>query len=206
MAILTDSKILECIESKKIIIEPFNPKNLGSNSYDVTLGDKLIVYKNQHLDCKKENETETIEIPEDGILLEPGRLYLGVTREYTETPEHVIIFEGKSSLARLGLFTHITSGLGDLFFCGFFTLELAVVQPLRIYKNMKVGQLYYHTVDGFCINPYNKKEDGKYNNKTSLPLASKMFLNFKENTINREDYKERLKDSGISFNPDDLEE
>lgn len=206
MSILSDSKILESIEKGEIVIQPFNTKQLGSNSYDVLLDSVLIIYKNQHLDCKKNNQTESITIPEDGILLEPGRLYLGSVKEFTETKNHVILFEGKSSLARLGLFVHITSGFGDIGYKGYLTVELSVVQPLRIYKDMRIGQIYYQNVDGFCINPYNKKEDAKYNNTNPGPISSKMHLNFIEELDHKEALRNRLKDSGISFIPDDLKD
>ena len=41
MAILTDGEILEYIKTKEIVVEPFRPECLGSNSYDIHLGKKL---------------------------------------------------------------------------------------------------------------------------------------------------------------------
>ena len=87
--ILSDTRILEEIEKKTIIIEPYNRDKLGSNSYDVHLGKYLATYKDKILDAKKHNEINHFEIPEEGFVLEPGELYLGVTLEYTETHAHV---------------------------------------------------------------------------------------------------------------------
>lgn len=45
MSILTDKTILKEIERGTIKIEPFNRDNLGTNSYDLTLGNKLKVLR-----------------------------------------------------------------------------------------------------------------------------------------------------------------
>ena len=82
--ILTDKKILEAIETGEIVIEPFRPECLGTNSYDVHLGRYFAVYQDHALDAKRHNRINTFEIPEDGYVLQPGTLYLGVTEEYTE--------------------------------------------------------------------------------------------------------------------------
>ena len=81
--ILSDKGILEEIEKGSIIIEPFDLKCLGTNSYDVHLGKYLATYKSRVLDAKKQNEIEHFEIPKDGFILQVGILYLGVTLEYT---------------------------------------------------------------------------------------------------------------------------
>lgn len=114
--ILSDKKILEEIEKKNIIIEPFNRDNLGSNSYDVHLGKWLAVYDNDILDAKVHNKIKRFEIPDDGFILLPSKLYLGVTSEYTETRNYVPFVEGKSSVGRLGIDIHSTAGKGDAAF------------------------------------------------------------------------------------------
>lgn len=202
MAILSDAKVLERINEGTIIIRPFERNQLGSNSYDIRLSDTLLLYKNEILDPKKDNETETIKIPQDGFLLKPGKLVLGVTQEYTETTKDVVMVEGKSSLARLGLLVHITSGFGDVGFKGHITLELTCVQPIKIYAGMKIGQIYYQSVEGMVINPYNKKEDAKYNNKTAVPMSSQMWKNFQQDEV--EARKKRIADSGVSFDDESL--
>lgn len=116
--ILTDGQILKEIEKKSIVIEPFDRANLGVNSYDVHLGKRLAVYKEQELDAKKNNAIEVFDIPEEGFVLQPGELYLGVTQEYTETHNHVPFLEGKSSTGRLGISIHATAGKGDVGFKG----------------------------------------------------------------------------------------
>lgn len=177
--ILTDTKILEEIAKGTIVISPFDRKFLGSNSYDVHLGRHLAVYKNEILDARVHNEIDYSSIPDDGLILLPHRLYLGVTEEYTETHRHVPFLEGKSSIGRLGIDIHATAGKGDIGFCNTWTLEISVRQPVRIYETMPIGQLIYFAVDGAVAMPYNKKKGAKYTKRTVKPVESMMWKNFR---------------------------
>ena len=175
--ILSDKKILEAIDQGAIVIEPFRRASLGTNSYDVHLGKYLAVYRNRELDARKHNEIDEIVIGEEGYLIEPGTLYLGVTEEYTETHNAVPFLEGKSSIGRLGIDIHATAGKGDVGFCNTWTLEISCVQPVRIYAGMPIGQLIYFKIDGDIENYYNKKSNAKYNTRTIKPVESMMWKN-----------------------------
>lgn len=175
--ILSDKKILEQIETGQIVIEPFDQACLGTNSYDVHLSRYLAVYVDEYLDARKHNKIREIIIPEEGFVLMPGKLYLGVTQEYTETHATVPFLEGKSSIGRLGIDIHATAGKGDVGFCNTWTLEISCVQPVRIYAGMPVGQLIYFVVDGEIDNYYNRKRNAKYNERTIRPVESMMWKN-----------------------------
>jgi dCTP deaminase len=177
--ILSDVKILEEISKGTILIQPYNRACLGTNSYDVHLGKHLALYTDRVLDAKKHNQVEHFDIPEEGFILQPNTLYLGVTEEYTETHAHVPFLEGKSSIGRLGIDIHATAGKGDVGFCNHWTLEISVAQPVRVYAGMPVGQLIYFVVDGNIENMYNKKQSAKYNNRGMRPMESMMWKNFK---------------------------
>lgn len=175
--ILTDKRILEEIEKGTIKIVPYNREDLGSNSYDVHLGSTLAKYVDAELDAKKHNKIESFEIPEEGFVLLPHEFYLGVTAEYTETHAHVPFLEGKSSTGRLGIDIHATAGKGDVGFCGNWTLEISVKQPVRIYKGMPIGQLIYFPVDGEIEIKYNQKGNAKYSGQPNKPVESMMWKN-----------------------------
>lgn len=177
--ILSDKRILEEIENENILIEPFRPECLGSNSYDVHLGKHIATYKDRILDARKHNQIDLMIIPEEGMILYPDMLYLGVTEEYTETHAHVPFLEGKSSVGRLGIDIHATAGKGDVGFCNHWTLEISCIQPVRIYAGMPVGQLIYFVVQGEIENAYNKKSSAKYTQRTPKPMESMMWKNFK---------------------------
>jgi deoxycytidine triphosphate deaminase len=175
--ILSDQRILEEIEKETIKIQPYKREYLGSNSYDVHLGKHLATYKDKTLDAKKHNEIDHFEIPEEGYILQPGELYLGVTEEYTETHVHVPFLEGKSSTGRLGIDIHATAGKGDVGFCGNWTLEISCKIPVRIYKGMPIGQLIYFPVEGNVEVKYNSKKDAKYSGQPDRPVESMMWKN-----------------------------
>lgn len=175
--ILSDSAILAAMERGEIVIEPFDRSALGTNSYDVHLGRKLAIYRDPVLDAKKHNKVDPFEIEADGFVLEPGRTYLGVTREYTESHVHVPFLEGKSSVGRLGIDIHATAGKGDVGFCNHWTLEISVHQPVRIYAGMPIAQLIYFTVAGEVLNLYSKKKNAKYIERRAEPVESMMWKN-----------------------------
>jgi dCTP deaminase len=175
--ILSDKRILEEMEKGTIRITPYNRSCLGSNSYDVHLGKWLATYIDAELDARKHNKIEYFEIPEEGYLLLPHKFYLGVTEEYTETHAHVPFLEGKSSTGRLGIDIHATAGKGDVGFCGNWTLEISVKQPVRVYHGMPVGQLIYFPVEGEIEIRYNQKKDAKYSGQPNKPIESMMWKN-----------------------------
>ncbi len=176
--ILSDVKILAELNQKNIVIEPFVRECLGSNSYDVHLGKTLGVYTSSILDAKLHNKIELFEIPEEGYVLQPNNLYLGVTVEYTETHCSVPFLEGKSSVGRLGIDIHATAGKGDVGFCGYWTLEISCKLPVKVYPNMPIGQIIYFTIDGDIAFKYNSKKSAKYNQQPNVPVESMMWKNF----------------------------
>ena len=131
-----------------IRIDPFDDSKLNPNSYNLSLHDELLVYEEVVLDMRKSNRVERVKIPEDGLVLTPNQLYLGRTIERTETHNLVPMIEGRSSIGRLGLFVHVTAGFGDVGFCGYWTLEMFAVQPVKIYPGVQICQLFFHQIHG----------------------------------------------------------
>lgn len=160
---------------KEIKIEPYNEKQLNPNSYNLKLHNEILVYDEIILDMKKENKYQRLTIPPEGLILTPGKLYLARTVEYTETLNHVPMLEGRSSVGRLGLYIHVTAGFGDVGFKGYWTLELQCVQPIRVYADTEICQIYYHSIEG----EYEEYKSGKYQrNKGVQP--SLLYKDFKE--------------------------
>jgi dCTP deaminase len=177
--ILSDRRIREEIQARRIVIRPYRPDCLGSNSYDVHLGPYLATYRDGALDAKKSSEIDEFRIPERGFVLVPGQLYLGVTEEYTETHAAVPFLEGKSRVGRLGIDIHSTAGKGDVGFCNYWTLEMSVKLPVRIYSGMPIGQLIYFEISGEVEKSYDRKKSAKYTTVSAHPIPSRMYLNFR---------------------------
>ena len=171
--ILSGLEIQKEVNRGNIVIDPFDEKRLNPNSYNLRLHDELLVYTDDTLDMKTPNNTKLITIPEEGLQLEPGRLYLGRTVEYTKTLGFVPMLEGRSSIGRLGIMIHVTAGFGDVGFAGFWTLEIQCVQPVKIYPRVEVCQIYYHTIQG----DYVTYSSGKYQNNTGIQ-PSLAYLDF----------------------------
>lgn len=146
--ILSGIKIEEEVSEGRITILPYNKDNINPNSYNYTLGDYVKVYKNNVLDSKIKEETEIIEIPDEGLVLDTNKVYLGFTKEIIGSDYYVPIITGRSSTGRLGLFVQITSDLVDVGFKGNLTLQLHATQPVRIYKGMKIGQVTFWKIYG----------------------------------------------------------
>lgn len=201
MSVLSGPEIQRLVDLGEIVITPFDPKRVNSNSYNLRLSPQLTVYEKGWMYhtaiAKQERERQTtlaswitvpyipdtldmaqperhvsFEIPPEGIVLYPGVLYLGSTMEYTETPDHVPTIEGRSSVGRLGLTTHVTAGFGDQGFKGTWTLELSVVQPLRVYAGVEVCQIVYSTIQGAP-----KRYAGKYQGQRP-PQVSGLWREF----------------------------
>jgi dCTP deaminase len=175
--ILTDKTIIDEIIEGNIVIEPLVRANIGTNSVDLTLSNTLLMYTDHVLDTRKKNAYSPMIIPEEGMILQPNILYLASTVEYTETLRHVPLLHGKSSLARLGLYIHVCAGFGDVGFRGHWTLELAVIQPVKIYPGMKIAQICYHDISEMPYTDYANKADAKYKDQGKDPVASKNYLN-----------------------------
>jgi dCTP deaminase len=172
--ILSGHKIRELL-NQDIFITPFNEQQLGPNSYNLKLHEQLLVYDNNLLDMRQKNPTNTLTIPADGLILEPNKLYLGRTVEHTKTLKHVPMLEGRSSIGRLGLFVHITAGFGDVGFNGFWTLEISCIQPIKIYPNVEICQIFYHTIEG----NYSPYVSNKYQDNQSIQ-ASMLYKDFEK--------------------------
>ena len=168
--ILTKNEIIKQVKKGHITIEPFDASLTNPNSYNYRLGPKLIEITNAALDPRHTRQDGLkIEIPAEGFVLEPGKLYLGSTYEKIGSSMYVTSLIGRSSVGRLGLFVQITADLANLGANHHWTLELTVVQPLRVYPGMKLGQVSFWEVEGSKRHLY----QGKYHHQTG-PLQSRL--------------------------------
>ena len=174
--ILSAKEIKKRMHCGDIVITPFDEKKINPNSYDLTLGDRLMVSNEKVFDVKKPPAFEELIISADGVVLQPDKVYLAGTEEYTVTKGAVPILFGKSSLSRLGLSIHCTGGFGDNGFMGNWTLALSCVQPIRIYKGMKICQIVY-----FEIGDSEKLYDSKKYQDSKGIVESRFYKEFEDN-------------------------
>jgi len=150
--ILNGKEIEEYRKQGKITIEPWNPDQLGPNSYDLTIGDKIkqvkpndkTAWNQAFINPHKPQEYRGGHIPKEGVVLEKGKLYLVSTVEKAGSSLFVPMVEGRSSIGRMGLFIHVTAGFGDIGFSSNWTLELVATEDILIYPGMRLGQVFFH--------------------------------------------------------------
>lgn len=186
--ILTGSEIRAQLGTN-LSISPFAEEQLNSNSYNLRLHDELLVYEEIILDMRRPSRFRRLTIPQEGLVLQPNQLYLGRTVEHTETHNFVPMLEGRSSIGRLGLFVHVTAGFGDVGFCGYWTLEMFAVQPVRIYPGVQVCQIFYHTIQGHVT----EYESGKYQHNTDIqPSLLFRELGLRDNRQMQLDFEQEI--------------
>lgn len=175
--ILTGKEIIKETQQGNIQISPFQEDLVNPNSYNYRLASTLIKFCPDTIDAKADFCTEEFEIPEEGYVLEPGNLYLGATLEKIGSTKYVPSLIGRSSLGRLGLFLQITADLGHLGTYHSWTLELKVVQPLRVYAGMRIGQVSFWVPEGADLVDTYQNKQGHYANysKPQPSIPKKLF-------------------------------
>lgn len=198
VTILTDHQIRD--NAKALGIEPFNPAQVQPASYDLTLDRyfrrfpstpsrlPVAIGGNQRahkpIDPRDpEDRTIPVECGEgERVLLEPQAFLLASTVERVSLPDNIVAqVEGKSSLARLGLFVHVTAGWIDPGFSGHITLELFCANPYGIwlYPDMPVAQIAFTQMTKPAANPYGRGATGsKYADQPRGPVVSRYWRNF----------------------------
>lgn len=142
------------LTARAIRIDPFDPANLGPNSYDVHLGPTLL-----HYVPWEEFDKQTPEILDLTVrprMIHPGHFYIGHTMERVGCHGLVPFIDGRSSVGRRSVSIHCTAGRGDNGFGspvhdpdgGVWTLEITCVVPVTVRAGERIGQVSFHTVEG----------------------------------------------------------
>lgn len=156
------------------------PNWVVDNGLEVTMHEDGRVSYIEPLDVRKDNPSIEIKMSEEGIVLLPNRLYLYACNERIGVKKDICgTVMGKSSLGRLGLDIHVCAGFVDTGFEGSLVLEMRVVEPLRIYPNMKICQVKFERVEGEILEPYDIKPGSKYAGQVGVQ-TSLMHKNFEE--------------------------
>ncbi len=186
MSLLTDIEIKEAMKKGLINIVNLDEKNIGPDSIDIRLGDKVLISKvlDKPLDLTKKdvNFLEKKEIPDSGFILNPGQFILSHTIERISLAENIAAtIEGRSSIGRYGLMVHMTAGIIHAGF-GFkspstLTLEIYSVNPnpLILKKGMKIAQLSFFKLSDKVSMGYDSRPDSKYVEQID-PLAPKLYM------------------------------
>ena len=182
--ILSD-RTIRGLATNRGLIDPFDEDQLQPCSYDVRLDSRIkrFVKTNDsaiHLINGLSKELvgvsmDAINIANMGYVLRPGEFILGSTVEAVSIPDYLACrFEGKSSLGRIGLTTHVTAGFIDPGFQGTITLEIKNENrfPILLKPGMLIGQLCFIRLNTKVDRMYGSVELGShYQNQIGVTEA-----------------------------------
>lgn len=147
--------VWKCYRDDKILTIPDMQHMIGPNSIDVTLSRNFLIPKSEGVvflnGASPEYREEQTAIKPVG----PGDFFLGCTQERFECDNSINgklfapMYDGRSTMGRLGIGTHVTAGFGDHGFQGSFTLEIFNVSKMTIVleEGMRIGQIFFMEVD-----------------------------------------------------------
>lgn len=194
---MLDSLIWTCHRDGELVGS--SDLQIGPHSIDVSLGgifitpeliDPALVYVTV-LDPYKDKQPNIRwkETRQPFYDLKPGHFVLAHVRERFTTTEGITLrkpgpsprdstlfvtqcYDGRSTVGRLGIMSHVTAGYGDYGFVSNFTLELHNVNPritVRLHQGMRIGQISFHGIetDGALIPMY----EGAYTRQHDVPVA-----------------------------------
>ena len=170
--ILTGSEIGRQVSAGRIRIDPFDERQLTTNSYDLRLGNTYLRYTSPLIDVREKADYELAEIPTSGLHLERGAFVLAETFERIGSDHFVPLIHAKSGTARAGLFAHVTADLIDIGSFGKSTLQLYATLPVRVYPGMLIAQVTFWKPLGDI-----KLYDGKYQG-SSGPMPSLTYRDY----------------------------
>src|SRR5690349_4727780 len=186
--LLSDREIKKEIEAGRLVLEPYDPELAQPSSVDVRLDRYFRVFNNSrytHIDpARQQDDLTTLVEPKDDdpFVLHPGEVVLGSTLEVVTLPDDLAgRLEGKSSLGRLGLFTHSTAGFIDPGFSGHITLELSNVpnRPIVRWPGMEVGRLCLLRRPSAAEFPYGSAQYGSRYQGQRGATPSRSYQNFR---------------------------
>lgn len=140
---LSHQTIEKYINEGKIIIKPdFDKKNIRPVGIRIHLAkDILIPGDGQMVEISGSSDVKykEIDLTKEDFFLEPGQFILGATYEAVQTPPDVLaILDGRSTVARLGLTTHITASIAD----GTFETPHVIVLEMKNVGNFRIRLKY----------------------------------------------------------------
>ncbi len=186
--ILSDRDIKEYMRKKKLVIKPRpSPEQIQPAWIDLRLGNEFMVFKRReipYIDPKNpKNYGEKIKVGNNKpFILHPGEFVLGTVKEYIKFPEDLAgAVDGRSSLGRLGILTHITSTFINPGWEGRLVLEINNIgkMPIALYPGMRVCKVVFFKLSCPCEVPYYARKDAKYKGQKSVE-ASKLEKEFQE--------------------------
>lgn len=190
--LLSDKQIL--LERKKgnIVIEPFDEKQLGTNAYDVRLGEYYYTLDGDtHLYSCIDPFDETcikrlfkLRKSENDILIPPQETFLCHTIEVIGGRNRVTSsMRARSSVGRLGISVAKCAGMGDVNFVNRWTMEVSnhnKHMTVALEVGMRIAQMLFFRVGETLKTYQGKYMEGAWTPENMLPKLWKDYERLKE--------------------------
>lgn len=179
--ILTDKKIRELAEKNSLIV-PFSEDRLQSESYDVCIGQELVLMKKEiHcIDIANQDSIdsiyETVNMTSDGYIISPKQYLMVDLKETINIPDNITAhLRAKTRYTRLGLIVsdqHCNSTYSGHLRIGLYN---ATDYPIKIYPGFSIAQLVFEELDGVPSTEklYRNKKNAHYQNENGAFRGAK---------------------------------
>ncbi len=184
--LLSDKKIMEEMEKGNIVIEPFEPRQLGTNSYDVRLGPYYFIPNHNMVTVNFTEEEDARSFwlgpyfAEDGIIrIRPGDTILAHTEEVVGGRNgFTTSMRSRSSIGRSCLSVCKCAGVGDVGYISRWTMEITnhshamAIVPV----GLRVAQILFYEV-GETAREYQGKY-GSWTDWTPKDMLPKLYRDY----------------------------
>lgn len=149
---LSDVTIEKYLDQRKIIIGPdFDRKNIRPVGIRIHLSKDILVPKPEQIvsiSGSEDIQYDKIDLTQTDFILHPGEFILGATYESVETDGSILPFlDGRSTVARLGITTHITAAICD----SALGAPNVVVLEIKNVGNFKIRLRYQDPIAMMCF-------------------------------------------------------
>jgi dCTP deaminase len=184
--LLSDKRIMEEMERGNIIIEPFEARQLGTNSYDVRLGPYYFIPNHNMVTVNFTDEDDASAFwlgpyyAEDGIIkIRPGDTILAHTEEVVGGRNgFTTSMRSRSSIGRSCLSVCKCAGVGDVGYISKWTMEITnhshAMATLPV--GLRVAQLLFYEV-GETLHHYQGKY-GSWHDWSPKDMLPKLYRDY----------------------------
>lgn len=168
--ILSDRDIKNELAAGRLQIDGISDDRIQAGWVDLSLGNEFRVFKitsQPYIDVRDSTDhTEKVLLDEGRpFIIHPGEFVLAMVKERIAIPDYLAAYvDGRSSLGRIGLVVHVTSGFVDPGFSGRLVLEMTNVgkMPIALHVGMRICKLVFFRLTSPAERPYHTRSDAKY--------------------------------------------
>lgn len=178
--LLSDTSIKQAIKNNQISIEPkVINSNIRPTGIRLHLGNEILIPNENivvNLNQHQENLYQRVNLNNTNFILKPHELILASSIEKVKTNNELVSFiDGRSTIARLGMFVHCSSTTFDniheeyrsvvfeIYNCGKFSIQLEPNTPIALLSFIKLSS------------PITQKSQEQYKDQSGVQMPNLKF-------------------------------